>query len=95
MLTTEQGYEILAASREKGYAAAGRLAVRMLSDTTPRGEVMSQSEQRLTFLSIINQRRDRRYRAGVAQLACSLGIITHMEWRVVSAVIRAGEREIK
>jgi hypothetical protein len=52
-------------------------------------------EQRRVFEALLNLRRDKRYRSGVAQLAALLDIITHQEWQVIDALIRSGERNIK
>ena len=52
-------------------------------------------EQRRIFEALLNLRRDKRYRSGVAQLAVLLDIITHREWQVIDALIRNGERNIK
>ena len=48
---------------------------------------------RSALLAVLNQRRDKRYRGGVLQLAVLIGLITQEEWSRLFHGVRCGQRK--
>lgn len=54
---------------------------------------MLRDYNRSAILAVLNNRRDKRYRAGVLQLAVLIGLITQEEWSRLFHAVRCGQRK--